>query len=110
METVGSNRDFRERFGCVHQSNVFLCALLLWSVGVGVGIADDEKDAVEIGGVGAAEVGGADANKMPQVWRVIVPVPIVGTLDSDVREQIERILGEMKPSTKRPILILQFDG
>jgi membrane-bound serine protease (ClpP class) len=49
-------------------------------------------------------------NAVTQVWRVVVPVPIVGTLDSDVREQIERVLGEMKPSKKRPILILQFEG
>ncbi len=44
------------------------------------------------------------------VYLVEVPLPIAGTVDTQVKRQIDQLLSRDVPSTPRPILILEFSG
>lgn len=51
--------------------------------------------------------GGAD-EKRPRAFLVHVPLPIQGTVDTRVKQQVDRILAELPESEERPIVVFEF--
>jgi membrane-bound serine protease (ClpP class) len=57
----------------------------------------------------AADRPAKDAAKTPAAHLIHVEVPIVGDIDTKVKRAVSRILADIKPGQKRPILVLELD-
>ena len=83
---------------------ILLTFLLLGQVIFG---ADDGPDHGELA-AGAATVSTDEPSTDTSAHLIPIPLPITGTVDTQIKRKIDKLLSELSGSATRPILILEF--
>jgi len=98
-----------ERHRAVWLSAVLSAVLLPLAV-AGPRAAADAPSAEPAPGEPAAPAAG-EGPEEPAVGRLVrIPLPITGTVDTQVKRTVDRRLAELKPQRARPVLVLEFAG